>query len=64
MNWAKATAIRAARTAAQTALGIIGSSMVLSQVDWLQVISGATLACIVSVLMSVTGLPEVSNAGN
>jgi hypothetical protein len=56
---AKAAAVRALRTVAQTALGLIGASAVLSDVDWQLVASGSALAGIVSVLTSVvTGLPE------
>ena len=56
----KAAAIRAARTVAQSALAAIGTSAVLiSDVDWLTVISASLLAGILSVLTSiVTGLPE------
>lgn len=59
-NWWKAAGIRAVKTCAQTALGIIGTSYVLSDVNWLVVGSASVLAGIVSVLTSiVAGLPEV-----
>ena len=58
-----AAAIRAARTIAQTAIATIGTSMVLSEVDWLAVASASVLAGILSVLTSVvTGLPEAAEA--
>lgn len=56
----KAAAIRAVRTVAQTAVATIGTSAVMSSVDWKMVISASLLAGILSVLTSIaTGLPEV-----
>lgn len=57
--WIKAAAIRAVRTIAQTMVATIGTSAVMSQVDWKMVISSGILAGILSVLTSLTtGLPE------
>lgn len=58
-NWAKAAAVRAIKTVAQTAVATIGSSAVLSSVDWRVVASASILAGILSLLTSVAGLPEV-----
>lgn len=56
----RAAAIRAARTVCQTACAVIGSAFVLSDVNWITVISASILAGILSVLTSIaTGLPEV-----
>lgn len=56
----KAALIRAVRTIAQTAVATIGTSAVLSEVDWIMVGSASVLAGILSVLTSIaTGLPEV-----
>lgn len=56
----EAALIRAVRTIAQTAIATIGTSMVLSEVNWTAVASASVLAGIISVLTSiVTGLPEV-----
>lgn len=64
-NWTKAAAVRAIKTVAQTAVATIGSSAVLSSVDWHVVASASILAGILSLLTSVAGLPEVKDgAGN
>ena len=55
----KAILIRAGHTAVQTALGMIGTSIFLSDIKWPQLLSATGLAVIVSVLKSFTiGLPE------
>lgn len=57
----KCALIRAIRTMCQTAIATIGTSAILSEVDWLMVISASILAGILSVLNSIaTGLPEVN----
>ena len=58
--WAKAAAIRALKTVAQTAAATIGTSAILSDVDWRVCLSAAVLAGILSLLTSVAGLPEVT----
>lgn len=56
----KASLIRAIRTICQTAVAVIGTAFVLTEVDWIAVISASLLAGILSILTSVaTGLPEV-----
>ena len=55
----KAALIRALRTVAQTAVAAIGTSALLSDVNWVAVVSASLLAGILSILTSiVTGLPE------
>lgn len=55
----KAAAIRAVRTLCQSAVAAIGTTALLSEVDWLTVASTAALAAILSLLNSfATGLPE------
>lgn len=58
-KWLKAAGVRAVKTIAQTAVATIGTSAVLSAVDWKVVISASLLAGILSLLTSVAGLPEV-----
>ncbi len=61
-QWIEAAGVRAIKTAAQTAVAIIGVSAVMSEVDWLTVGSSALLAGILSMLTSVAGLPEVEES--
>ena len=58
-KWLKAAGIRALKTVAQSAVATIGSSAVLSAVDWKVVLSASILSGILSLLTSVAGLPEV-----
>lgn len=58
-KWWKAAGIRALKTVAQTMVGVIGGAAVLSDVDFKIVISSAVLAGIVSMLTSISGLPEL-----
>lgn len=58
-NWWKAAGIRAVKTVAQAAVAAIGTTAMLSEVDWLVVASTALLAGVLSLLTSIAGLPEV-----
>ena len=59
--WCKAALVRAVKTVAQTAVATIGTTAVLSEVDWVMVASASILAGLLSILTSVAGLPEVKN---
>jgi hypothetical protein len=48
--WAKAAAVRAIKTVAQTAVATIGTTAMMSEVDWMMVASTAALAGILSIL--------------
>lgn len=61
-QWCKAALVRAIKTVAQTAVATIGTTALMSEVDWWMVGSTALLAGILSVLTSVAGLPEVGEA--
>lgn len=62
-NWLKASAVRAIKTVSQTAVATIGTAAVLGEVDWIAVASASVLAGVLSMLTSVAGLPEVTDAG-
>lgn len=57
--WIRAAGVRAVKTMAQAAIAAIGTSAVVSEVNWGIVISSALLSGILSILMSLAGLPEV-----
>lgn len=59
-KWIKAAAIRALRTFCQSLLAFIGTGAVaLHEVQWSLGLSIAAVAAIISILTSLTGLPEV-----
>ena len=58
-KWWKAAGIRAIKTVAQTAIATIGTSAIMSEVNWIAVGSASLLAGILSLLTSLAGLPEV-----
>lgn len=58
IKWLKAAGVRAVKTVAQTAVATIGTSAILSEVNWLMVGSASLLAGVLSMLTSVAGLPE------
>ena len=59
VKWIKAASVRAVKTMAQTAIGVIGAATLIESVDWKVVVSGAIISGIVSILTSVAGIPEV-----
>lgn len=63
-RWIKAAGVRAVKTVAQTAVATIGTAAVLGAVDWRMVVSASLLAGVLSLLTSVTGLPEVDKDGD
>lgn len=60
MKWLRAALIRAVKTVAQTAVGMLsGSAVGVLEADWIAVASVSVMAGIVSILTSLAGLPEV-----
>ena len=51
-KWMVNAGIRAVKTMAQTAVAVMGTSTVLSAIDWRMVLSSAIVAGIVSILTS------------
>ena len=59
-KWGKAALVRAVKTAAQAAVAIIGTTLVISEVNWALVLSAAGISGLLSILTSLAGLPEVT----
>lgn len=61
-QWSKKAGVRAIKTVAQTAVAMIGVSSVISDVNWVAVLSASVLSGILSLLTSVAGIPEESES--
>ncbi len=61
--WLYAAGIRAVRTVAQTAVAMLGTSMLLSEVNWIALVSASVLSGVLSMLTSIAGLPELKDNG-
>lgn len=59
VEWVKAASVRAIKTMAQAALGIMGTGIFIHDIDWCMVVSASIVAGIASVLTSVAGIKEV-----
>ena len=60
-KWWMAAAVRALRTMAQTAIATISTSALISDVNWVAVVSSTVLSGILSLLMAIQGLPEAED---
>ena len=59
-DWARAAGVRAVKTAAQTAVALIGTGAVgFTDLDWVRIASVAGVAAVLSLLTSIAGLPEL-----
>lgn len=58
-KWLRAAGIRAAKTAAQTAVAMLPAAASITAVDWKVVLGTAALAAVASMLTSIAGLPEI-----
>lgn len=57
-KWWKAAGVRAVKTMAQTAVATIGTTTLVTEVNWLVVASATVMAGVLSLLTSIGGLPE------
>lgn len=57
--WLKAASVRAIKTMAQCAVASIGTAAIVSEVNWVVVVSASALAGLLSLLTSIAGLPEI-----
>ena len=63
--WVRAALIRAIKTMAQAALGVLGTGAIgLMQADWMNVLSVALMGGVLSVLTSIAGIPEVDDGSS
>lgn len=60
-KWFKAAGIRVVKTMAETAIATIGSSVMLSDVNWAMVVSATLLSGATTILFCLKGLPEVTD---
>ena len=61
IKWSKAAGIRAVKTIAETAISLIGADMVnIVSLDWVIIAGVCATAGVISLLMSLKGLPEVN----
>lgn len=62
-SWWEKAGIRAIKTMAQSGVAVIGTSTIISQIDWKVVVSTVIVSGVLSLLTSLGGLPEVEELG-
>lgn len=63
--WVRAALIRAAKTMAQSAIGVLGTGAIgLMQADWANVLSIALMGGVLSLLTSIAGIPEADDGSS
>lgn len=60
-KWLRAAGVRAIKTMAQTAVSLITVGNLITDLDWVSIISISATAGVVSILTSIAGLPEVES---
>ena len=60
-KWWKCAGVRAMKTAAQTAVAMLPVAATIQQVDWKMIVGTSGLACVVSMLTSLAGIPEAKD---
>lgn len=64
LNWIAAAAVRAVKTAAQAALGVMSAASLMGDVSWVMVGSAALFSAIYSLITSVAGIPEIEEGAS
>ncbi|MBB3171814.1 holin [Parvibacter caecicola] len=60
--WVEAAAIRAAKTAAEVLIILMGSNIIsITDLDWLYIAGAMCWGAVLSIAFSVKGIPEVDN---
>lgn len=57
IDWLKNTGIKVLKTMAETALAVIGTSAILSEVDWMYVLSATALSGVATILFNIKSIP-------
>ena len=60
-KWIKSVSIKVLKTMAETALGIIGASTLINEVDWMTVLYATLLSGVVTILVNVKDIKEQEN---
>ena len=57
-QWLKSVGIKVLKTMAETALGVIGASYFINEVNWLNVLYATLLSGIVTILINIKDIKE------
>ncbi len=60
VQWAKAAGVRAVKTMAETALSMLTVGQAVMDINWANVASVSATAGLISLFISIKGLPEVA----
>lgn len=60
-RWLKAAGIRALRTFAQALIPLIPVGISITEISWVEVIGVAAAAAVLSLVTSISGLPELED---